>query len=492
MTEEVFLHRSGAYYRTVLENVMPANLVTDLNLTILGASKEAGRLYGYPPSDLVGRNARVLFSSKAASQIHRLGRAVLGKKPLGVEGEVVRSDGDWIPVWITADLVDTAAAEQILLSTYDIARLKLADDPLRTPFQLDLVQDALIVRDLEDKIRFWNQGAARLYGWRAEEVLGRNVYDLLFPGQLHGFHEQERVLANTGEWTGEMHQVTRARRNIVVESCWKLQRDESGRPQSVLIVNRDITEKKMLEREILRVERMENIGRLATAIAHDLNNVLPAMLMSIRGLRQELGFEGQQALESSQFQAERAAQVIAQLLSLTGDSGEESTLVDLGRLITETEKILKSGFPKSIKIETAIAQDLWTVVGNTTQLYQVLLNLCLNARDSMPSGGTLTIEAGNLVLDAGGAESLPEAKPGEYVVLKVTDTGAGIPVELTGKIFEPFFTTKERKKGTGLGLFSVARIVKNHGGFISLSSACKQGAQFVICLPAEKTCSSTR
>src|SRR5437667_1945499 len=319
-------------------------------------------------------------------------------------------------------------------------------------FLLDQVQLALIVRDLEDRICFWNKGAEHLYGWRAEEVTGENVYDLLFPRELQGIEEKERVLAETGEWAGELRQVTKPQTTIVVESRWKLRRDESGNPKSVLMVNKDITHTRKLEGELLRAQRIETAGRLTTSIAHDLNNVLSAMLISMRALSQEqIDPAHRDALKVSQFCVEQAAQLITQLLSLTKGFDQETRSIDLGDVIWKAAEILRSTFPQSITIDVAVRPHLHSIAGNTTQLCQLLLNLGLNARDAMPGGGTLMIEASNAVLDKIASCSSPEAVPGEYVLLSVADTGDGISADIADRICEPFVTTKHDSNNTGLG-----------------------------------------
>jgi len=349
---------------------------------------------------------------------------------------------------------------------------------------LDQVQLALIVRDLEDRICFWNKGAERLYGWRADEVTGENVYELLFPRELQDIEEKERVLAETGEWAGELRQVTKTQTTIVVESRWKLRRDESGNPKSVLMVNKDITHTRKLEGELLRAQHIQTAGGLATSIAHDLNNVLSAMLISMRALSQEqIDPAHRDALKVSQLCVEQAAQLITQLLSLTKGFDQETRSIDLGDVIWKAAKILRSTFPQSITIDVAVRPHLHFIAGNTTQLCQLLLNLGLNARDAMPGGGTLMIEASNAVLDK---IASPEAVPGEYVLLSVADTGDGIPADIAARIFEPFFTTKNESGNTGLGLFAVAEIVKNHKGFINLSTEPKRGTRFLVYLPADK------
>ena len=353
---------------------------------------------------------------------------------------------------------------------------------------LDQVQDALIVRDQEDRIRFWNRGAERLYGWRADEVTGENVYDFLFPRELQGLDEKERLLAETGEWAGELRQVTKAQITIVVESLWKLWRDKSGKPKSVLMVNKDIRHRRQLEGDMLRAQRIETAGRLAASIAHDLNNVLSTMLISMRALPEEqIDPTCRDALRASQLCAEHAGQLITQLLFLGKGIDQETRSIDLGDVIRKAAKILRSTFPQSIKIDVAVPPQLHLIAGNAAQLHQVLLNLCLNARDAMPCGGTLTIEASHAVLDKIAVRDLPDAVPGEYVLLSVADTGDGIPADIAGRIFEPFFTTKKDGRNTGLGLFAVADIIRNHKGFINLSTEPKRGTCFLVYFPTEKS-----
>jgi len=378
------------------------------------------------------------------------------------------------------------SAEARSLSSSDTEDFRPTADELELQSLLDQAQLALVVRDPEDRICFWNKGAECLYGWRADEVTDKNVYELLFPRELQGIEEKERVLAETGEWAGELRQVTKTQTTIVVESRWKLRRDESGNPKSILMVNKDITHRRKLEGQLLRAQRIETAGRLATSIAHDLNNVLSTMLISMRALEEQIDPARREALKVSQLCAEHAAQLITQLLSLTKGIDQETRSIDLGDVIWKAAKILRSTFAESVKIHVAVRPHLHPIAGSTNQLCQLLLNLGLNARDAMPGGGTLMIEAGNAVLDKSAVCSSPEAVPGEYVLLSVADTGDGIPADIVGRIFEPFFTTKTESRNNGLGLFAVADIVKTHKGFINLLTEPKRGTHFFVYLPAEK------
>jgi signal transduction histidine kinase/CheY-like chemotaxis protein len=292
-------------------------------------------------------------------------------------------------------------------------------------------------------------------------------------------------LLERGEWRGELQHVTKNGQDITVESRWTLVQTASGQPKAVLMVNTDITQKKLLERQFLRSQRMESIGTLAGGIAHDLNNILAPILMSIELLRIKLGDDqSQQWLEVLETSARRGSDLIKQVLSFARGLEGEQGILQVRHLINEVKQIVEETFPRSIRIVTNISQELWTVCGDATHLHQVLMNLCVNARDAMPQGGTLTIEAANLEIDEEVARSNLDAQPGMYTTITVVDTGVGIPSDLLDRIFEPFFTTKEVGKGTGLGLSTVLGIVRSHRGFIVVSSQPNIGTQFQVFLPA--------
>jgi PAS domain S-box-containing protein len=247
----------------------------------------------------------------------------------------------------------------------------------------------------------------------------------------------------------------------------------------------DITEKKKLDAQLLRGQRLECVGRLASGIAHDLNNILAPILMIPPLLREALQEPAHlRLLGVIQANARRGANIIQQLLTFARGSGGKRASVQLGSVIREMFIIMQETFPKNITILREIHSEPWTVNADATQLYQVLMNLCVNARDAMPQGGTLTLAMENVDVDEGLARMNPDARPGRHVVLSVTDTGTGIAPEVLDKIFDPFFTTREVGKGTGLGLSAVLGIVKGHDGFIQISSKPGQGTQFKVYLPA--------
>ncbi|HEV2799759.1 MAG TPA: ATP-binding protein, partial [Pyrinomonadaceae bacterium] len=287
-----------------------------------------------------------------------------------------------------------------------------------------------------------------------------------------------------GEWTGELRQRTKDGEEITVESRWTLVNDD-GRPRSILVINTDVTERKKVEAQLLRAQRMESIGTLAGGIAHDLNNILSPILMAVQMLQYKVEDETtHQWLEILQTNAERGADMVRQVLSFArGVEGERVTLQPK-HLVKEVVKILKDTLPKSIEIKFDVAADLWTISADATQIHQVLMNLCVNARDAMPGGGELYVRAGNVTLDDNFARIHIEAKPGRFVQVSVADTGEGMSPEVVGRIFEPFFTTKEIGKGTGLGLSTALTIVRSHGGFLNVYSELGKGSQFTVYLPA--------
>lgn len=387
-----------------------------------------------------------------------------------------------------ADYLDKSLLGAPLLERsirYAIER-KQAEQKIREQAALlDIATDAIIVLDLDYKIIFWNKGAERLYGWQVSEILGKKAQALLYKGKSIQLETALKIILDKGQWQGDLQQLTKDGKHLIVESRWTLVHDETQQPKSILSVSTDITEKKQLEAQFLRAQRMESIGTLASGIAHDLNNVLTPILMTAQLLETQLHDDySKRLLPILITNARRGASLVKQVLSFARGLEGKFTLIQIKHIVTEIKQILTETFPKSITITTDIPTNLGTLCGDATQLHQVLMNLCVNARDAMPQGGTLTISAKTIFIDENYARLNLDAKVGSYIFLMVTDTGTGVSSEILDRIFEPFFTTKEIGKGTGLGLSTVIGIIKSHGGFVKVYSEVGVGTQFQIYFPA--------
>jgi PAS domain S-box-containing protein len=451
----------------------------------------------YAREELLGQDHRIINSGYHPKEfIRELWTTIANGQVWKGEIKNRAKDGSiyWVDTTIVPFLNNKGKPYQYVAIRNDITERKRAEEQLREQATLlDNAQDAILVRDLNDKFLFWNKGAERIYGWEAADVIGRDMKESIYKNSLGQFSEAKQGVLSNGEWQGELRQQTRDGRDIVVESRWTLVKDDQGQPKSLLVINTDVTDKRKIEAQFLRAQRMESIGTLASGIAHDFNNLLSPIMMSIQLLQARITDEdGQRLLAMLQVSAERGAGLVKQVLSFArGVEGERITLQPR-HLIKEIVKILKDTLPKSIEVEFEASDDISVVAGDATQLHQVLMNFFVNARDAMPAGGKLTIRAENVIIDDSYARMNLEAKPGHFVLITIADSGVGIPAHVINRIFEPFFTTKEHGKGTGLGLSTALGIVKGHGGFINVYSEPGNGTQFKVYLPAVETPFSTQ
>jgi PAS domain S-box-containing protein len=483
---EAALRASEENYRMLFEHANDAICITTPEGRILSVNFRACEMLGYARDEFLGKyftdfivpeeHARLLVGMAKLNQDHASineyrFRCKDGTVMIGETSTKVLPDGRLLG--LMRDVTGRHAAERQIREQADL---------------LNHANDAIIVTDLEGRVIFWNRGAEKLYGWSAAEAMGQISPALFGPDNVAALTGPLATVARTGEWRGELRLHHRSGRPIVVKSNFTLIRDDQGRPKARFGISSDITANRQLEEQFFRAQRLESIGLLAAGIAHDLNNVLAPILMGAPMLRLRTKDPMDiKLLGSMEKSAERGASLVRQILGFAHGVGGQPQPVQLKHLARDIIAVIEETFPKSITFEHNLPSDLWIISANPTQMHQVLLNLCVNARDAMPQGGTLRLQVKNTVLDERAAAAMKGAQPGSYVVLEISDTGTGIAPDLLEHIWEPFFTTKAANHGTGLGLSTVRGIVEKHSGFITLQTAVGRGTTFQVYLPASET-----
>jgi PAS domain S-box-containing protein len=352
-------------------------------------------------------------------------------------------------------------------------------------FALD--ESAIVaITDQTGKITYVNNKFCEISKYSREELLGQDhriVNSKYHPKEF--IRNLWTTIASGKVWRGEMRNRAKDGAIYWVDTTIVPFLDERGKPYQYAAIRYDITEQKRIENQLLRAQRMESIGTLAGGIAHDFNNILAPILMATEMLQMSAADkETQRWLAIIRENSERGADLVKQVLTFARGMEGERIIVQVKHIIKDLVKILKQTLPKSITVRHELEPDLWLIKADPTQIHQVLMNLCINARDAMPTGGNLTINARNIILDEHYSRLHIDAAPGEYLLITVEDTGGGIPDEIQDRIFDPFFTTKEIGKGTGLGLATTITIVRSHGGFINVYSEPNRGTKFSFYIPA--------
>ena len=390
--------------------------------------------------------------------------------------------------------IDYSPAGEPLLArgtVQDITERIQADLALRTSQQryesvIRHISEALMVDNAEGQVTYANERFLELFGISAAELPKFRLADYLDEPTTDLLANYRHRLLRNEETTARLEfecRLSKTRRIWLQLSISAVLEGKTVRGTQYLL--RDISKEREAQRHLQHSQRLESLGTLAGGIAHDLNNALAPILMGMEFLKHQAGGDSTM-LDTMESSTRRAADMVRQLLTFAKGAEGDRVAVNLKHLFKEMQGIIKGTFPKNIDISVRYSHDLSPVLGDATQLHQVLLNLCVNARDAMPQGGKLSIEAEEVEVDALYAASVPGAKSGHYVRVRIRDTGAGIPAEIIEKIFDPFFTTKAPDKGTGLGLSTVMGIIKGHGGFIQVYSQAGNGACFTIHLPPER------
>ena len=384
-----------------------------------------------------------------------------------------------------------SAIERALRERDERRRLKEAESALvrnREGFRtlIENALDVISVLDFKGNFTFNSPSIERILGYTPEELAGLNAFTLVHPDDIP---TAQSAFAAATEKRNET--VTVELRVKHKNDTWRILELHgkgllSGGPIEGVVVNsRDVTDKRQTEAQLLRAQRMECLGVLAGGIAHDLNNILSPVLMGTELLKMYVSDpESVRILETIQASSERGSHLVKHILSFARGVKGEPSMLDVKPLIQEVVKLLRDTMPKSIQFQVNLARDLKSVVCNPTELHQVLMNLCVNARDAMPTGGLLQISAVNTLIEPKPQDRERVGSGPRCVRLTIRDNGTGIPPDILPRVFEPFFTTKDEGKGTGLGLSTVLSIVKRNDGKIEVESVIGEGTSFHVWLPA--------
>jgi PAS domain S-box-containing protein len=414
----------------------------------------------------------------------KLEAAIASGQPFDLELEIVTAKGNrrWVRSTSAVEMKD-GKLRRFYGILQDVTEHKRTQSRFRR--LIDSNAQSVFFWNTEGEILDANDAFLNLVGYSREDVkAGRVSWTAMTPPEYAERDRQslEEVVAKGVSTSYEKEFIRKdgSRAPILIGAA-----TFEDNPKEGVCFAIDLTERKKIEQQFLRAQRMESIGILAGGVAHDLNNILAPIMMSIEILKSMSNQpQVRELLETLEVSTKRGADIVRQVLSFARGLDGQRIEVQPKHLLKDLENIIRDTFPKDIEMRFSIPGDTWTMLGDPTQVHQILLNLCVNARDAMPRGGCLSVEVENSVLDEQYSAMNLQAKVGRYVKISVTDTGTGIPKNIIDKIFEPFFTTKEQNKGTGLGLSTVMAIVKSHEGIINVYSEPGKGTTFKVYLPA--------
>ena len=473
---------------TALESAANGIVITDMKGDIVWVNNAYTKMTGYTLDEVRGMNPRILKSGKQSEvQYKKLWETILSGNVWHGEFINKKKDGSLYIDEMTVTPVRNAHNNitHFVGVKQDVTERNKAVQKIKEQAMLlNEAHDAIILQDMEYAVLYWNKGSERLFGWTAEEAVGKDIRSLVFENNSE-YQKKMAQLLTDNNLIGEFNMNTKERQHIIADVRLNIIYDDEGKPSSVLSIGNDITEKKQIEAQFLRTQRMGSLGTLAGGIAHDLNNVMAPILLAMELLKKSHASDtSQKILASVESSARRGSEIVKQILAFARGVDTQKVLLQPRHLIKEIISIFKETFPRSITITTDIPNNTWTIMSDPTHFHQLIMNLGVNARDAMPEGGTLSIVAANETFDEQYVRMNIDAKVGSYVRFSVRDTGSGIAPGILDHVFEPFFTTKEVGKGTGLGLSTVYTIVKSHGGFITVQSAVGKGTTMNVFLPA--------
>ncbi len=484
LTEQA-LRSSEARYHALFEHAPDGIFISDAKNDCLDVNSSMCRMLGYTREEIIGSQLSNFVVPGDAPKVKPAVDDLKSGLPYQQKWQCRRRDGTVFSAEVIASILPDG---NLLGMVRDITeRTRSEAQLLLQSSALNAAANAIVITDSRGIIQWVNEAFTRLAGFTREEAIGKTPRIL-----KSGMHSKEfyadmwATILDGRAWHGQMQNKRRDGTLFEEEMTITPLKDQDGRILHFIAIKQDITERRKLEHQFLRAQRMESIGTLAGGIAHDLNNVLSPIMMSLEVLRMRFpDAESQETLDILSSSADRGAAMVRQVLSFARGMGGQRMELQVKHLVRDVVKITEETFLKHIRVSSNIPADLWTVLGDATQLHQVLMNLSVNARDAMPHGGTLTFAAENVTIDAQYASMNIEAKPGPFVLIQVEDTGSGMSAAVLEKIFDPFFTTKEIGKGTGLGLSTSLAIVKSHGGFLRVFSEVGKGTKFHLYLPAQ-------
>ncbi len=488
---EEALQESEKRYKDLTESLPQVVFETDAEAYLTFANCRAFELFGYTREDF-DRRLNVLdmvVPEDRARGAENIRRVMAGEKTQNSEYRLVRKDGSIFPgIVFSAPRVIDSAPVGIRGILIDITERKRMEEELRTlSYAVEQSPASVVITDRNGLIEYVNPRFTELTGYRSHEVLGKNPRILksgLAPPEV--YQELWSTITAGREWKGELQNRKKNGELYWEHASISPITDSSGRITHFIAIKEDITERKRLEQQFLQAQKMEAVGRLAGGIAHDFNNLLTVILGTSDLVLESLDQTDPICTELRKIKnaGKRAATLTSQLLAFSRKQDRTPRTLDLNTSVAEVAKMLGRLMGEDIEVVLRLGPDAGCIYADPVQLDQIIMNLAVNARDAMPSGGTLILETANVLLDEAYARNHVAIKPGRYSMLAISDTGCGMTPEVQAHLFEPFFTTKEKGKGTGLGLSTVYGIVKQSDAYIWVYSEPNRGTTFKIYMPA--------
>lgn len=482
------MKQSEDKYKNLFETIDDLIFTVSENGIILSANSAFEKLTGWSQEYVINKNLNVfLCPENSKNVLDEIVTIAFGKSDKLLECKFLTSKKTAIDIELK--MVSNVIANKInsiICVGRDITERKRGElKILEQASLIELIHDAVVVIDNKKKITYLNKSAQKLFDEsESYNKIGKNIVDLFNVTNNESLDNAFEITRKNNSWVGEFNLKLNSGKEIIIESSWTKISISNNKQDSILIINTDLTEKKQMETQFYRKQRMESLGTLSSGIAHDFNNILTPILISLEVLKQRYNDErADKIIETLQQTVNRGAELVNKILSFSRGINIKNKIISPSVMINEIMKIITETFPKSILISTTIEENIWNINGDVSQLDQVIINLFVNARDAMPNGGEIKVEVRNSKIESDTQIFNSIMKAGDYVTISISDTGSGIDSVTIEKIFEPFFTTKSIGKGTGLGLSTSYATIKSHRGHIEVKSKIGKGTNFTLYFP---------